>query len=172
MNIISSIDLTAQDICNTRNWTGLKLHELVAHKRLNTEDVLAWAEIHTNDALDRAATRIIDAPNRKKPYLDWDTEAKYLYDWAEQTHKEVLMLLGFPRTVHTNRGVQNPKMVFRLGGLVLKVDECIRDGQQLVSENGVLFSEVLTESGWELDFIYGPAYGTYDEEGVPLYETF
>lgn len=170
--IFSALDLTAQDICNSRNWTGLKLHELVAHKRLNADDVRDWVKLHTDEALDRAATRILDAYDRKKPYLDWYTEAKVLYDWADQICDEVLLLLGFPRTVHTNPNPTIPKMVFRNGVSVLNVSESIRNGQQLVSENGVLFSEVLTESGWELDFVYGPAYGTYDETGAPLYETF
>lgn len=32
---------------------------------------------------------------RKKPYLDWDTEARPLYDWSQSIKNEVLKLLGF-----------------------------------------------------------------------------
>lgn len=90
-----ALDTTAQDLCEYKNWTGLTLRELVEAGRLpDAESVHLFLKTPIDDAIDRAMTRILEVPNRKKPYLDWD-EARLLYAWGERMKREVVMLMGF-----------------------------------------------------------------------------
>ena len=92
---IRALDITAQDIIDHKNWTGLTLRELVEAGRISTfEGVLEFVKAPLDDAVDRAMTRILEVPNRKKPYLDYETEAYPLCVQVHSIRHEVVMLLG------------------------------------------------------------------------------
>ena len=88
-------DITAQDLCDYKNWTGLTLRELVEAGRItNIEAVLEFLRIPLDDTIEKTITRIVNSPGKEKPHLDYHTEAYPLCVWGQTIRHEVLMLLG------------------------------------------------------------------------------
>ena len=91
--VLAAIDTTAEDIANSKNWTGYTLRQLFEFGRVSDSDIAEWTQLRTDEAIDRAYTRILEHPERKKPYLMMETECLPLYRWADAMQNEVLELL-------------------------------------------------------------------------------